>query len=216
MRATIHPREIPRTRRYEGRLLFPQEEMLMFHRDAGPVPETLGRLLALLEKKNIEYVVIGGFALGAHQYRRATEDMDVCLRAADIERFRQELVGTVYQRVEGRQRRFYDPQTQVTFDLLISGELAGHRGRNQTIRFPDPSEATDVGGLTTVSLERLIELKLVTWRVREMADVIELIRRNNLSEDFAERLHELVRTPYLECYDHKVEEDRQEREYGEH
>ncbi len=188
----------------------------MFHKDAGPVPETLRRLMAMLQKENIEFVVIGAFALGAHQYRRATEDADICLRAADIERFRRELVGTVYQRVEGRQRRFYDPDTQVTFDLLISGELAGHRGRNQTIRFPDPSEATVVGGLTTVSLERLIELKLVTWRIRDMADVIELIRRNNLTEEFADRLHPLVRTPYLECYDHKLEEDRQDEEYGEH
>ena len=188
----------------------------MFHKDAGPVPETLRRLRAALEKENIEYVVIGAFALGVHGYRRATEDVDICLREADIERLKQSLVGTEYQNVEGRSRRFYDPQTQVTFDLLIAGALAGHRGKNKIIRFPDPSESTEVEGLRTVTLERLIELKLVTWRIKDMGDVIELIRRNDLGENFAERLPSLVRTAYLECYDHKVEEDRQEQEYGEH
>lgn len=184
----------------------------MFHDDAGPVPETLRRLRAALEREGIGYVVIGAMAMGVHRFRRATEDVDLCLRAEDLSRFRERLVGVEYQAVEGRSRRFYDPQTQVTFDLLVSGDLAGRASRNPVIRFPDPSEAVTLEGLRTVSLEKLIELKLVTWRFKDMADVIELIRRNNLGEDFAERLHPLVRRPYLECYDHKVEEDKYERE----
>lgn len=184
----------------------------MYHDETGPVPETLRRLCALLEREGIEYVVIGAVAMAAHHFRRATEDVDICVRAQDLDRFRERLVGAVFQSVEGRKRRFYDPQTQVTFDLLVAGELAGRVSRNKQIRFPDSSEAVTVEGLRTVSLERLIELKLVTWRVKDMADVIELIRRNHLDEDFAERLHPLVRMAYLECHDHKVEEDRHERE----
>ncbi len=188
----------------------------MFHKDAGPVPDTLRHAVAVFEKEGIDYVVIGAFALGAHHYRRATEDVDICLRPEDLELFRKNLVGTVYQKVEGRPRRFYDPQTEVTLDLLVSGQLAGDRAKNNVIRFPDPSEANDVDGLATVSLERLIELKLVTWRVKDMADVIELIRRNGLDEAFSEKLDPLVRSAYLESCDHLADEVRQEREYGDH
>lgn len=188
----------------------------MFHDDTGPVPETYRRLREALEKEGIRYVVIGAFALSAHHFRRATEDVDVCVRADDLARFRERYVGTMYQTVEGRSRRFYDPQTQVTFDLLISGDLAGRVSRNKQIRFPDPDDSVTVEDLPTVSLEQLIELKLVTWRVKDMADVIELIRRNNLGEDFAERLHPLVRMAYLECVDHRIEEDRYEEEKGGH
>ncbi len=212
MKATIHPSEIPRVRNWKGVPLSPVEEIFMFHKETGPVPETFRRLQGGLEREGIEYVVIGAVAMAAHRFRRATEDVDLCVRPADLARFREKLVGTVYQSVEGRSRRFYDPQTQVTFDLLLSGELAGHREKNKVIRFPDPSEAVEIEGLRTVSLERLIELKLVTWRFRDWGDVVELIRRNNLDEAFAERVDPLVRMAYVECYDQKVEEDKYERE----
>ena len=184
----------------------------MFHQHTGPVYDTLTALLDRLNSAQIQHVIIGAFALGCHGYERATNDVDVCLRKDDLERFKKDYVGREYAAVEGRSRRFEDPRTGVTFDLLISGDLAGRRARNDQIRFPDPEEAIVLKGLPTVSLERLIELKLVTWRLKDWADIIELIREHNLDESFAERVHPLVRTAYLECYDQKVEEDRYDQE----
>ncbi len=184
----------------------------MFHEDTGPVPETYRRLRESLENESIDHVVIGAFALAAHRLRRATNDVDICVRQEDLERFRQKLVGKVYQAVEGRNRRFYDPQTQVTFDLLVSGHLAGRRDKNKEVRFPDPSEGVVIEGLKTVPLERLIALKLVTWRTKDWADVIALIRENSLDESFARHLPGFLRTAYLQCYDDMVEEDRYEQE----
>ncbi len=192
--------------------LLPHEEMLMFHQQSGPVHDTLTALRQKLEAAHIDYVIIGAFALGCHGYVRATNDVDFCVRKGDLERFRKELVGRDYEAVEGRSRRFLDPRTGVMFDVLISGALAGRVARNNAICFPDPSEAVTIKGLPTVSLERLIELKLVTWRFRDWADVVELIRQNALDEDFAEKVHPLVRMAYLECYDQKLEEDRYEIE----
>ncbi len=180
----------------------------MFHQQRGPVHETLDTLRRRLKDAGIDFVVIGAFALALHKYQRATSDVDVCMEPEDLVRFRRELVGSLYEPVEGRSRRFCDPRTQVTVDVLISGELAGRTSRNKEIRFPSPAEATEIGGIPTVSLDRLIELKLVTWRLRDWADVVSLIQANNLGEDFAEQLNPLVRMAYLECYDHKVEEDR--------
>jgi hypothetical protein len=188
------------------------EEVLMFHDDAGPVPETFRRLKQALEAERIEYVVIGALAMAAHRYKRATNDVDICLRAEGLERFRQRLVGTMYQRVEGRGRRFYDPQTQVTFDLLVSGRIAGKPEKNSEVHFPDPSDAVVIEGLRTVSLEKLIALKLVTWRHKDWADVIALIRENSLDEGFAAKLPGFLRSAYLQCHDEMVEEDRYDRE----
>ena len=204
--------DVSTTRHWRGRTLLPHEEMLMFHQHGGPVYETLDVLCKRLQDAGIEYVIIGAFALGCYGYERATTDVDLCLRPQDLERFRAEFAGEYYDAVPGRQRRFRDPKTGVTVDLLVSGELAGRVERNKLIRFPDPDESVTVKGLRTVSLERLIELKLVTWRFRDWGDVVELIRRNNLDEAFAERIHPLVCMAYLECYDQKVEEDKYERE----
>lgn len=180
----------------------------MFHQRSGPVWDTLDALAESLQKEGIEYVVIGAFALGCYGYERATNDVDLCLRPADLERFRGRFVGREYQAVAGKSRKFLDPRTGVTFDVLESGEFAGRVSRNKFIRFPDPSEAVTVKGLKTASLERLIELKLVTWRSQDIPDVVALIRQNNLGEHFSDRLDPLVRMAYLECYDHKVEEDK--------
>lgn len=184
----------------------------MFHQQTGPVPDTLAVLSQHLKAEGIEFVVIGAFALAAHKYQRATADVDVCMTPEDLEKFRREFVGKWYQRVEGRSRRFYDPRTKVTVDVLVSGELAGRTSRNKVIRFPHPAEAREIGGIPTVSLARLIELKLVTWRLRDWADVVALIQANNLGEDYAEQLDPLVRMAYLECYDHMQEEERHDRE----
>lgn len=180
----------------------------MFHAGDGPVPDTLRRLERRLADEKIPYVIIGAIAMAAHQFRRATEDVNICMRREDLERFKKKLVGTTYASVPGRARRFLDPESNVTFDILISGELAGRASRNKEIRFPDPDEAVTSEGIPTVSLAKLIELKLVTWRFKDWGDVVELIRRNNLGEEFAEQVYPLVRMAYLECYDQKNEEDR--------
>lgn len=215
MKPTIDERVIPQIRQWRGSRLSPVEEVFMFHDDSGPVPETYRRLKRALETEHIEHVVIGALAMAAHRYKRATNDVDICVRATDLEAFRQKLVGTTYQQVEGRSRRFYDPQTQVTFDVLVSGRIAGRTEKNKEVLFPDPSEAVIIEGLNTVSLERLIALKLVTWRHKDWADVIALIRENRLDGDFAAKLPGFLRSAYLQCYDDMVEEDRYDREANE-
>src|SRR5262245_48800964 len=108
----------PRQRTWQGSPLHPLEEIRMFHRNEGPVPETFRRLKANLESHQIPHIFMGATALGVHGYVRATEYVDVCMRAADLERFRAELVGQFYRSIEGRSRRFYDPATDTTFDVL--------------------------------------------------------------------------------------------------
>ena len=179
----------------------------MFFEKAGPVWETLRDLERRLNEAGIDYVVVGGLALNAHNYPRQTVDVDVVLTAQGFAELRKRYEGSAYTPAKGAPRRFVDPKSEVTIDVLIAGELAGKRGKNPSVRFPEPSEAELHADLRTVSLARLIELKLVTWRYKDWGDAVELIRRNSLPEDFADRLDPVVRTPYAECYDQANDED---------
>lgn len=182
----------------------------MFFEKAGPVWETLRRLQERLEGAGIDYVVIGGLALNAYNYPRQTVDVDIVLTAADFERFQTEFGGSVYRGMPRLPRRFVDPDTQVSIDVLIAGQLAGRTGKNKTVRFPDPGAAEMHADLRTVSLPRLLELKLVTWRYKDWGDVVELIRRNNLPESLADQLDPVVLAAYGECWDQANDEEYEE------
>ena len=185
----------------------------MYFRDEGPVPETLRRLVAGLNRAGIPHIFIGASALKVYGLRRTTEDVDVCMEAADLERFRRDFVGSIYQPVAGRSRRFFDPTTQTTIDVLIAGEIAGRREKQQSVKFPSPSEKQIVDELPVPKLERLVELKLVTWRYQDWADVIAMIRENHLDGSFAIKLDPVARSAFLQCYGEMVEEDRYNPEF---
>lgn len=172
----------------------------MFFQRSGPVWETLRALQDRLDAAGIGYVVIGGLALNAHGYHRQTIDVDVVMTAAGFADFERRFAG-VYARSQNFPRRFTDAQSEVTVDVLIADEVAGNRRKNKTVRFPSPAEAELHDDIPTVSLTRLIELKLVTWRYKDWGDVVELIRRQNLPESFADGLDHSVRTAFGECWD---------------
>lgn len=179
----------------------------MFFEKQGPVWDTLRALERRLGDAGIDYVVIGGLALNAHHYPRQTIDIDIVVSAAGYQKFTERLAGSTYVRAAGAPRRFVDPTSDVTVDFLIAGQLAGRRRKNPSVRFPDPAEAETHGDLRTVSLARLIELKLVTWRYKDWGDVVELIRRHNLPESFAQQLDPIVGSAYGECHDQANEPD---------
>lgn len=176
-----------------------------FFEKRGPVWEALRDLEARLSESGIPYVVNGGLALNAHGYARQTIDVDVVMSQEGFLRFRQSYEGGTYDRTPGAPRRFLDRIHSVTIDVLIAGELAGRVSRNPRVCFPEPDNDVQVGDLRTVSLERLIELKLVTWRFKDWGDVVELIRRRGLDTSFAAKLDPVVRGAYLQCYDQAVD-----------
>lgn len=72
------------------------------------------------------------------------------------------------------------------------------------MKFPDPSESfVVIDGVKTISLEKLIELKLASGmtapdRLKDLADVQELIKSKSLDSSFAVSLHSSVREQFLE------------------
>jgi hypothetical protein len=168
----------------------------------GGVYRTLVKLVQRLEEEGIPYAVIGGMALGRHGYARMTEDVDVLMTAEGLAAFQERCVGKGYvPAFAGAHKSFRDTETQVRIEIITTGEYPGD-GKPKSVVFPDPLDASaEVEGVRVVTLEKLIELKLASGmsaphRLRDLADVQDLIGALDLPADFAERLDESVRGEY--------------------
>lgn len=183
------------------------QEGLRFFRGEGLMNQTLKQLAADLDARQIAYAVIGAVALNQHGYQRFTSDIDILLTSAGLERFRAELVGRGYRPAfEGATRKFRATAENVPIEVITSGEFPGD-GRAKAVSFPDPaSVAVEIDGVKTVSLEKLVELKLASGqtglgRLRDLADVQDLIRILDLAADFSEKIDASVRDKYRELWE---------------
>jgi len=170
----------------------------------GRLHVTLRRLAQRLSGEGIAYALLGGMALGEHGYVRMTEDVDVLLTADGLARFRERLEGRGYVGTHpGATRSFRDVESGVRIEVLVTGESPGD-GRPKAVSFPDPAAASvEVEGVRILALPRLVELKLASGtsaphRLRDLADVQEIIKARGLDETFAEQLDASVREAYVE------------------
>jgi hypothetical protein len=189
-------------------------ELDAFFMQTGRIYQTLQHLTQSLEREGIDYAIVGGMALVLHGYTRATQDVDVLLTQEGLERFREALVGRGFTPAfSGAKRMFKDSQTGVTVEFLVSGEFPGD-GKPKAVSFPIPTAAaTQIGEIQVIQLENLVELKLASGlsgsdRLKDLADVQELIRNLNLPQDFAQQLDPSVQQGYLQLWD-GVERARQ-------
>jgi hypothetical protein len=180
------------------------QEGLRFFMGKGLLNNALRRVASDLEAHGIDYSVIGAIALNQHGYRRFTEDIDLLLTRQGLERFREELIGLGYRPAfEGSTRKFRTAQENVPIEIITSGEYPGD-GLPKPVKFPDPSESfVVIDGVKTITLEKLIELKLASGmtapdRLKDLADVQELIKSKSLDSSFAVSLHSSVREKFLE------------------
>ena len=187
------------------------EEGLRFFMGKGLLNNALRRIASDLEAHGIDYSVIGAIALNQHGYRRFTEDIDLLLTREGLERFQGELIGLRYvPAFEGATNKFRMTAENFPIDIITSGEYPGD-GLPKSVKFPDPSESVVViDGVKTLGLEKLIELKLASGmtasgRLKDLADVQELIKVKSLSSSFSERLDPSVRDKFLDLYHLDVE-----------
>jgi hypothetical protein len=170
----------------------------------GQLNNALARLVADLKEHDIDYLVIGAVALMAYGYPRFTEDIDLILDASEIERFHLELVGLGYSPAfQGARKRLRSTRDGIPIEFISSGEYPGD-GKPKPVSFPRPSEASvEIDGVKFPTLEKLVELKLASGmtapdRLKDLADVQELIKIRGLSSEFAETLNPYVREKFLE------------------
>ena len=169
------------------------------------VHETMRRIVARLTDLGIPHAVAGGMALVGHGYDRSTVDVDLLVGKDGVRRVHDALSGLGYIPPFAGSKNLRDVETGVRIEFLVEGQFPGD-GKPKPVAFPNPEDVGEViDGIRYVRLPVLIELKLASGmtnagRLKDLADVQELIRALKLPEAFADQLNPYVREKYTELW----------------
>jgi hypothetical protein len=177
-------------------------------RRSEAVTETLARVTDRLTEEGIDYAIIGGMALVAHGYVRFTNDVDLLTTPEGLNRVHERLVGRGYRPAfEGARKKLRDTQTGIDVEFITTGEFPGD-GKPKAVVFPVPRDASiDRDGRRVITLPKLIELKLASGlsaehrRLRDLADVQDLIIALKLPRDLGEDIDPSVRDEFYRMWD---------------
>lgn len=165
----------------------------------------LERLARVLDERRIPYAIIGALALNEWGYRRVTVDVDVLLTREGLAALKQAVLGRGYLEKFPGSRGLRDTEAGVTIDVVLAGDYPGD-GKPKPVAFPDPAVAAVRGrSVALLPLDRLIELKLASGmsaphRLKDLADVLELVRILSLPLEKATSLDASVRDKYRELW----------------
>jgi hypothetical protein len=169
------------------------------------VQKALTKLVSILEGEGIPYAIIGALALNEYGHRRVTVDVDLILREEDLQAFKARWLGNGYaERVPGT-GKLLDTDFNVHVDVLSAGRFPGD-DKPKPIAFPDPTTTAVRGApFALLPVERWIELKLASGmvaahRLKDLADVQELIRVASLPKTMAASLDPWVRDKFMELW----------------
>jgi hypothetical protein len=177
----------------------------MFFESKGGLHVTLRRVTERLRELNIPYAVAGGMALFFHGFRRFTEDVDILVTRDGLDQIHRALEGLGYVPVFSGSKNLRDAESGVRVEFLVAGDYPGD-GKPKPVAFPDPERASIEGdGIRWLNLPTLIELKLASGmtapgRLKDLADVQELIRILDLPAEYAEQLQPYVREKFGELW----------------
>lgn len=181
------------------------------------VLSTAEKLAKKLDQNEINYALVGGFALNVHGFKRQTTDVDVLMSASDLEKFKSKIVHNGFApRFRDAKKSFRDPVSNVGVDVIVAGEYPGS-GAPSAMAYPEPSDQNVmvIGGLRVISLDTLVNLKLASYkslpqnRMKDRTDVYGLVKNLSMGESFADRLDASVRDEYLKVVAEVVEEEKQ-------
>ncbi len=137
-----------------------------------------------------------------------------------LEKFRERLVGRGYIPLfPGARKHFRDAETGVPVEIITSGEFPGD-GKPKAVFFPVPKDAaTEIDGLSVIQIARLIELKLASGltaehrKLRDLADIQQLIETLNLPAELGDELDASVKDEYTRIWNlaqQSLADDREE------
>lgn len=190
-----------------------------FYMQTSPVHKTLREVARRMSAEGIDYAIIGGMALALHGFIRPTEDVDLLLTREGLEKFHATVVGLGYVPLfPGARKHFRDTETGVKVEVITTGEYPGD-GKPKPVAFPTPKDVVvELANFRVVRIESLIELKLASGltaehrKLRDLADVQQLIETLDLPQEMSQRLDASVRDEYLRLWAlaQRAREDDQE------
>lgn len=167
--------------------------------------DALRKIVKRLTDLQVPYAIVGGMALFHHGVRRFTEDVDILVTKPDLKRIHHELAGRGYLPPHRHSKHLRDTELGVRIEFLTTGDYPGD-GKEKPVAFPDPTADSALSdGTCYINLPKLIELKLASGmtnagRLRDLADVLELIKVSKLPAEFAQQLNPYVRAKYAELW----------------
>jgi hypothetical protein len=201
MSSVLSPEQIRRN--YEAGL----ETARRYFMGTADVQLAARRLAAALNNLGIDSVICGALAVTAHGHVRLTQDVDVLLTADGLRRFKERWLGRGWVERFPGSKGMRDAEHDIKIDVLLTGDYPGD-GKPKPVTFPDPADvALDLGGTKTITLPKLVELKLASGmtapdRPRDLDDVIQLVRANHLPREFGDTLNPWVRTKFEELWEY--------------
>jgi hypothetical protein len=140
-----------------------------------------------------------------NQHELPSEDVDILVTKDNLIRIHKELEGLGYLRPYANSKHLRDTELGVKIEFLMTGEYPGD-GKEKPVSFPDPAMVSfSSGGVYYLNLPALVELKLASGmtsagRMKDLSDVLELIKLLNLPANFTDQLNPFVRGKYLELW----------------
>lgn len=177
----------------------------MHFEQKSAVQQTLRKIALELDRLGVDYAVAGGMALFSHGFRRFTEDVDILVTRDGLKVLHDNLDGRGYVPPFQGSKNLRDAEYGVRIEFLIAGEYPGD-GKPKPVAFPIPHEAAmERDGVRFLNLSSLVELKLASGmssadRIKDLADVQELIKLFQLQSDFETNLNPYVRDKYRELW----------------
>lgn len=176
-----------------------------FFMKTGKVHQAATALAQRLAAAQIPYAIAGAMALGAHGYERVTSDVDLLVTRDGLAKFKALHLGRGYLEKFTGSKGLRDTENGVNIDVLIAGDFPGD-GLPKPVSFPEPAGAAiDGERFRILSLPILVQLKLASGmtaphRLKDLADVLELIKAANLPAAFSDQLDPYVREKYVELW----------------
>lgn len=173
--------------------------------EKSAVFDALRKIVHRLKELQVPFAVVGGMALYQHKLRRFTEDVDILVTPDGLRHIHEKLEGLGYVAPFAGSKQLRDVENGVRIEFLVAGQFPGD-GKPKPVAFPDPAgRSIEVDGIPVLRLPELIELKLASGmtqvtRMKDLSDVIELVRILKLPEAFADQLNPYVRPKFLELW----------------
>jgi hypothetical protein len=167
--------------------------------------KALHNIAQRLNALEIPYAVVGGMALFMHGLRRFTEDVYILVTKNDLKRVHEQLEGRGYLPPFSNSKQLRDTELGVKIEFLTTGDYPGD-GKPKPVSFPDPrTVSVESDGISYINLEKLVELKLASGmtnpgRLKDLADVLELIKSLDLTIGFADKLDPFVQGKFKELW----------------
>ena len=174
------------------------------------VKERLLRSTAALHQAGVPYAVIGGNAVGAWIEQvdetavRATQDVDLAIRRADLEAAKAALesVGFVYRHSAGIDMFLDGPggKARDAVHVIFSGEKVR---REYATAVPDVDQAVPFQAFSVLGLEALVQMKLTSYRRKDQVHLLDMLDVGLIDTswpakyppELAARLQHLLDTP---------------------